>query len=321
MRIALLTALFFVAGVHGWADTPTASSDSETSWFSLTGRDKFIAGNQDYRSNDVFLDVDLPHGFDLNADYNFYESDVSSFTQGISVGGNATWENALYGVTYAWNPLQNDSESHSLDIRAAVHTDNKEFRTTVGGDVLATDNFQYIRLPATTSTLEVSQRAGTLSLKQQLFSDTRLSVDLTGYEYNTDILIYSLDLARAEATANRQHPRIFNGISSSLNGANGLISGFPDWSVKFGASQDVDVFPVPVTFWGNYQNTHILPAYVYAPPALPINSLVTGVTVDSFTLGADAIIKSFTLTAQYNHVRQTGQTIQDLYGASVAYCF
>jgi hypothetical protein len=325
MKTIILALVLITAAAAARAQAPAAhpevSADEEKS-VTVTPKDKFILGNQHYRSNDASVSIDLPYDLGVNADYTFYQSDASSFTQIFTIGGSGSWGLADFSGSYTWNPLQNDSENHSFDAQTSVHTDSKDFRTTLGVEGSITDNFQYLRFPNTTTKVEITQKMGAVSLKQQLFADTRLSFDANDYWYNHDIQEYSLGLAQVEFLLNRRRPRVFNGISGTLNGVSGLVSGFPDWSLKFGVTQNIDALPVPVTLWANYQNTHYISAYAFAPPTLPRNSLATGVTSDSSTYGIDAdAAKGLTVTAQYQHVRQTSQTIQDLYGLSLEKSF
>jgi len=322
-KILLVLALvpLLAAAARAQDAAPAAAADDaggEESAFHVTPRDKYLWGNQNYRSNDASLSLDLPYDLGLNADYGFYRSDNSSFTQTFSVGASADWRMLAFSLTYSWNPLQNDSANRSIDGKIAAHTDSKDFRTTVGVEGSVTDNFQYLRFPNKTAKVEVTQKMGALSLKQRLFHDTTLGAEVDDYWYNRDIQQYSLGLAQLEALLNRTHPRFFNGISGALNGASGLLSGFPSWGVRLSASQNVSALPVPVTLWATYDDTHYADAFVFNPPTPPKNSLVTGVTSDSQTYGVDAeIVDDLTATLQYNHVRQTGQTVQDLYGASL----
>lgn len=319
---ALLSCLLGRAS-HAQDAAPEPAAPAADDGVHLTPKDKIVFGNGGYRSDDASLSLDLPKGFGLSADWSFYKSNSSSFTQTFGAGasaGGTLWDASSL---YSWSPLQNDTESHSFELDASVHTPSKAWRTTAGVDASIADNFQYLRIPnKATTTEEITQRKFGVSLKQKLDGDTRLSAAVDFYDYNQPVEAYTLRLAQREAVLSRTHPKVFNAISGSVNGLSGLVSGFPNWSLDLGLRRDVDALPVPVTARADYENTRYFASYSYSPPTLPIHSLADGVTSDSETYALDAdLTDALTATLQYNHVRQTGQTAQDLYGLSASYEF
>jgi hypothetical protein len=333
----LIGALFAAAPVRAQGPAQPASSkaaetadsagaDSDKDEQSLEVKEKYIFGNQNYRSSDASVSVSMPQGLDLNAEYEYFQSNISSFTQTFTLGATWNWDAASFGASYAVTPVNNNFKSHALDVKGSMHTDSDEFKTTLGADVNVVTNFQGINLSDQVAELEISQRIPTISLKQQLH-DTRASVDISGYLYDKDILATTNALAADEAKdwLNAKAPNMYSRLSNALSGASGLLQGFPNWSIKYGLFQDISSLPIPVTVWGNYQYTSFLDTVEFAPPASGKHAdagttyEVTGVTADSDTLGVDVkVLKNLTCTLQYNHVRQTGQITLDLYGASLS---
>ena len=84
---------------------------------------------------------------------------------------------------------------------------------------------------------------------------------------------------------------------------------FADWSDKFGLSYDFDF--IPLTVRGTYQTIH-----------LEDTAQGLHVTADVFTYAADYDVKKWlTLTAEYDHTRQTSQPLSDEYAGQLALRF
>ena len=321
----LLTCLLYIprhcmaqtgAGANG-DQNAAAASDA----YSVEPAYKFIFGTGRYRSNEISADLYMPDGLSINADYDYYRSDISSATKIFTLGADKSFGQYSFGANATLEPRQNDFKSGTLELTASYHTDSKDFRTTLTAALSAMNDSQDIRVSSNTKEMNVSQRSATIGIKQQFF-DTRIKAEFSGYGYSPDISSYSLQLARWEAKLNRSHPRLYNRISGAIEGANGVLTGYPDWSAKLGLYHDLDALPVPLTIWGKYENTHFLAAYEYRPPAPPIRSLISGMTADSLTCGIDIDFgRQISGTLQYNHVRETGQPAQELYGLSLSAMF
>jgi len=301
-------------------DGAKAGAGTETS-YSVEPAYKFIFGTGHYRSRDISADLYLPDGFSMNADYNYYRSDISSATKTYSFGADKNFGQYSLGASCTLEPLQNDFRSSSFGFNASFHTDSRDFRTTLTANGSVANDFQDIRVSTASKGMKVTQRSATIGVKQQFFG-ARIKAEVSGYGYSPDISSYSLQLARWEAKLNKAHPRLFKKTSGAIDGANGLLTGYPGWSARIGLYQDIDALPAPLTLWGKYENTHFLAAYEYRPPAPPIHTLVSGMTADSVTCGMDIDFgRQISGTLQYEHVRETGQTTQELYGVSLSAMF
>ena len=323
MKLALLTTLTLLAASFVLADDPAPKTppsiaekregaapvaegedvaprpQNERPW-GFTFKQKGAFGNQSYRMSDTSLDLEMPYGLDLNADLNAYSNSTSSTTPTITFG--AGWTNGLtaYTGTYAITTLANDYEAAAIDFGVSVRTDSEEFRTLLAVDVNETHHRNFLRFPKITSEQDLSQRSPTAALSQRLFGNFDTKITLSQSSYNKDLLAYT----RALNTKKAQ--RAFGRYDSNLTG---LIDGFPDWSVKFGLDYDFDA--IPLTLRGTYQTIH-----------LEDTAQGTNTTADVFTYAADYDVKKWvTLTAEYDHTRQTSQPITDEYGAQLALRF
>jgi predicted porin len=100
--------------------------------------------------------------------------------------------------------------------------------------------------------------------------------------------------------------RAFGREDSNLTG---LIDGFPNWSAKFGLNYDFNA--IPLTLRATYQNIH-----------LEDTAQGTDSTADVTTYASDYDVKKWlTLTAEYDHTRQTSQTTTDEYIAQASLRF
>ena len=271
----------------------------EKAW-GLTFKQKGMIGNQAYRMSDTYLGLEMPYGLDLNADLNAYSNSTSSTSPTVTLG--AGWTNGLtaYTATYAITTLANDYEATAIDAGVSVRTDSEDFRTLLAVDVNETHHRNFLRFPKRTDEQDLSQRSPSASLSQRLFANLDAKVTLSQSSYNKDLLAYT------KALNTKKAQRAFGRYDSNLTG---LIDGFPDWSAKFGLAYDFDA--VPLTLRGSYQNIH-----------LEDTAQGTGTTADAFTYAADYDLKKWlTLTAEYDHTRQTSQPTTDAYGAQLALRF
>jgi hypothetical protein len=316
LRLALaLSAMLIPARM---VSAQQSGQQEGSSGYSVEPAYKFIFGTARYKSNDISVDLGLPQDFTFSVGYNSYSSDTSSVTKTMSFGLSKDFSDCSFGLTYSLQPLQNDFKSHTIGANAAYWTGPKGYRTTFTATVAQTNDFEYISVSTFSKEMKITQGYATLGIKQQL-DDTKVKAEFTGYSYSPAIGSYSLQLARWEAKFSKSHPKLFNMLSGSISGANGLLTGYPDWSGRFTLYQDIWALPLPVTLWGRYEGTHFKPAYEYDPPAKPINTLVSGITADSITAGIDIDFGAdVSGTLQYNHVRETAQPLQDLYGASLS---
>lgn len=289
-------------------DKPAAAakdSKDESSW-ELMPKQKFTYGNQQYRASDTSVYLYMPHGFNINLDANFYESNTSSTTPTYTAGAGASWDQAALKASYTIGTLANDESSTAFDLGASMFTDSKDFRTTLSADVNSTFDAEYLRIMSPnvknvrvgsnyTDRIDITELTPTIGLKQRLWN-TRVTVDLSDTKYNVDLTALANQIAR--------HPR----LGSAYSGLGGLIDGFPHYYTKFGAYQDFDA--VPVTLWATYQDIHLMPV----PGG--------GGYVDNYVFGVDYDLpKDVTLMFSYNYIRQTTEGPQDLYSLAIMAVF
>ena len=330
MKLTLLTALALLAAAAARADenpspktppsivekragaAPVAEEEdvprppNDKPW-GFTFKQKGMLGNQDYRMSDTSLDLEMPYGLDLNADLNAFSNATSSMTPTVTFGAGWTSGMVAYTGTYAITTLANNYQADAVDLGVSVRTDSEDFRTLLSVDVNETHHRNYIYIPhvnkaATRNQQDLSQRTPTGSLSQRLFGNFDAKITLSQSTYNRDLLVYTNALNRTKTAGQRS----FGREDSNLTG---LIDGFADWSVKFGLTYDFDA--IPLTLRGSYQNIH-----------LEDTAQGTNTSADVFTYAADYDVKKWaTLTAEYDHTRQTSQPTTDEYGAQLALRF
>jgi predicted porin len=89
----------------------------------------------------------------------------------------------------------------------------------------------------------------------------------------------------------------------------GLIAGFPDWSAKFGLDYEFDA--LPLTLHASYETIHLVTM-----------AQVSNATADATAYSADyAVRKWATVSAEYDHTRQTSQAANDDYALRLALRF
>jgi hypothetical protein len=275
----------------------------------LTFKQKAAAGNQGYRQSDTSLDLDMPYGLDLNADLDVYKNSTSSATPTVTLGGGWTQGLVSYTGTYAITTLANNYQAVAADVGVSVKTDVEDFRTILSIDVSDTHhrNYTYIpkanpKLPEDKNEQDITQLTPTASLTQKLFGSLDAKVTLSQNVYNRDLLAYTTALNRTKTPAQRA----FGRADSNLLG---VVTGFPNWSAKYGLNYDFDA--IPLTLRGTYENIH-----------LEDTAQGTNVTADAETYAADYdVVKWLTISANYDHTRQTSQPDSDVYGLRVALSF
>lgn len=276
---------------------------NEKPW-GFTFKQKGMFGNQDYRMSDTSLDLEMPYGLDLNAEFDAFSNSTSSTTPTVTFGGGWTSGMAAYTGTYAITTLANNYQATAVDVGVSVRTDSEDFRTLLSVDVNETHHRNYIYLPrgnkpAFKNEQDLSQRTPTASLSQRLFGNFDAKITLSQSTYNRDLLAYTNALNRTKTAGQRA----FGREDGSLTG---LIDGFADWSDKFGLTYDFDA--IPLTLRGSYQNIH-----------LEDTAQGTNVTADVLVYAADYDVKRWvTVSAEYDHTRQTSQPTTDEYGAQLA---
>ena len=320
VKNVLLTALLFLPaaavraqsaasdqkGATPVADDDTAPRPEDGKAWGLTFKQKAFFGNQDYRMSDTYLDLAAPHGLDFNADLNDYSDSTSSASPTITFG--AGWATGLVSYTgsYAITTLANDYEADALDFGLSAKTDSQDFRTLFAADVSSTKhrNYTYVpppahpTRPAIESEQDLTQVSPTGSVSQRLFGSFDAKATLSESTYNRNILAYTNGLNRTKTKGQQAFGRADGNLT-------GLIDGFPDWSVKLGLTYYFDA--VPLTLRGTYQNIH-----------LEDTAQGTNATADVTTYAADYDVKKWaTVSAEYDHTRQTSQTITDNYGLIV----
>ena len=290
-------------------DEDVAPRPSNNKPWGLTFKQKGSFGNQDYRMSDTSLDLEMPYGLDLNADLNVYSNSTSSTTPTVTFG--AGWTNGMsaYTGSYAITTLANNYQATMLDLGVSIRTDSENFRTLLSVDGSETHhrNFIYIphpvtHLPATRNQQDLSQRTVTGSVSQRIFGNLDAKISLAQSTYNRDLLSYTNALNRTKTAGQRAFGREDGNLT-------GLIAGFADWSVKFGLSYDFDA--IPLTLRGTYQTIH-----------LEDTAQGTNTSADVFAYAADFDVKKWlTLTAEYDHTRQTSQPVTDEYAGQLALRF
>jgi hypothetical protein len=281
------------------ADDAAAPRPAGEAW-GVTFKQKGMVGNQQFRLSDTSLDVEMPHGLDLNADLNVYSNSTSSMSPTITFGAGWTTGLVAYTGSYAVTTLANDYEANAIDLGVSVKTDSADFRTLLAVDANETHhrNFIYIPRPlrpAARNEQDLSQRTATGSLSQRLFGNLDAKISLAQSVYNRDLLAYTNALNRTRTAGQRAFGRADGNLT-------GLIAGFPDWSAKLGLTYDFDA--IPLTLRGTYQSIR-----------LEDTAQGTNVTADVTTYAVDYDVRKWaTVSAEYDHTRQTAQTDLDSYG-------
>ena len=290
-------------------DEDVAPRPSNQKPWGLTFKQKGAFGNQGFRMSDTSLDLEMPYGLDLNADLNVYSNSTSSTTPTVTFGGSWTNGMTAYNGSYAITTLANNYQANEVDLGASIRTDSEDFRTLLSVDGSETHHRNYIYIPhpvthapAAKNEQDLSQRTVTGSVSQRIFGSLDAKIALSQSTYNRDLLSYTNALNRTRTAGQRA----FGREDGSLTG---LIDGFADWSAKFGLSYDFDA--IPLTLRGTYQTIH-----------LEDTAQGTHTTADVFTYAADYDVKKwFTLTAEYDHTRQTSQPTTDEYAGQLALRF
>lgn len=273
------------------------NSDGGAPSFDFTAKQTLTSGSQKYRYSGTSLDLETKAGLDLNAGGSVYSSETSSRTSTVDFGLSRQWETILLGGGYSNTGLVNDLKSRSLDITISARTDSKDFRTTAGVDMLFTQNTLYLSGAKKLTALGIGQKTETFKLKQRVYGfKATAEYSKNSYDKNPDTISAKLS----------KRPKRFAGALGQLSG---MVSGFPDWSTKFGLYQDLPWFPV--TVWSSYQNIHMLNT-----------TFGRGVTADSLFAGADLdVLKWLTISPEYNHLRQTGQPVAAYYTLAITAVF
>jgi hypothetical protein len=284
------------------ADDETLARPEEGKVWGFTLKQKGFLGNQDYWMTDTYLDVAAPYGIDLNAELNDYANSTSSASPTVTFGGGWTSGLATFTGSYAITTLANNYQAAALDFGVNVKTDSQDFRTLLAVDGSEThhQNYTYIahpvtHAPATKDIEDLSQLTPTASVSQRLWGNLDVKITLSDSSYNRDLLAYTTALNRTKTAGQRA----FSRADSNLTG---LIDGFPDYSEKFGLTYEFDA--IALTLRGTYQCIH-----------LEDTAQGTNTTADVTTYAADYDVeKWFTMSAEYDHTRQTSQTTNDAYG-------
>ncbi|MBI3547567.1 MAG: hypothetical protein HY078_00805 [Elusimicrobia bacterium] len=243
-------------------------------------------GTQKYFATDTELYLGMPFGANASVGFNTWKSETSSTTPTITFAAGVDHDQVSLGGSYSWTTLANNYRSDAVGANASVHTVSKDFRTTIGGDVTVTHHSQYVRQPAFTRRLDITQRTPTFTMKQQIY-DTRVDMALSQSTYNRNVA--ALGGPRA------------NQFSAKLAGLSGLVEGFPDYSQKFGISQRFHRLPSSVFF--NYQSIKLVDT-----------TTTDAATSDSYTVGAEAdVLEWLSAHLEYNHLRQTSQPDSNQY--------
>jgi hypothetical protein len=285
-------------------DTASPRPEGDMSW-GVTLKQRGMLGNLGYWMTDTSLDIAAPYGVDLNADLNDFGNSTSSASPTVTMG--AGWTNGIsaYTASYAVTTLANNYQANALDLGVSVKMDSLNFRTLLSLDVNETHhrNYAYIGHPVTHAPArkdeeDLSECTPTASLSQRLFGNFDAKITLAQSIYNQNIVTYTNTLGRTKTAGQRAFAREDSDLT-------GLIVGFPDWSAKFGVNYDFDA--VPLTLRGTYENI-----------ALEDTGQGTNTTAAVMTYAADYDVKKWaTLTASYEHTRQTSQPQTDEYGAQL----
>ncbi len=277
------------------ADDDAAPRPEDGGNWGATLKQKAFWGNQSYRMSDTYLDVAAPGGLDFSADFNDYSNATSSASPTITFGAGWTAGQVAYTGTYAITTLANDYEATALDVGISVKTDSQDFRTLFAADVNSTKHRNFLYFPKFSDEQDLTQVSPTGSISQRLYGNLDAKATVSESTYNRNILAYTTGLSRNKTKGQRA-------FSSEAGSLTGLIDGFPDWSLKFGLTYDVD--PVPLTLRATYQ-------YI----RLEDTAQGTNTTADVSTYAADYDVRKWaTISFEYDHTRQTSQVTTDNYG-------
>jgi hypothetical protein len=155
---------------------------------------------------------------------------------------------------------------------------------------------EFFNMPGQKSTKKLQQRTGTIKVKQRFYG-LLLTAAMSGSSYDKDLMAVTQKIA--------MNPDRFAGVGGLV----GTLTGFPSWSSRWAAYQDLPW--LPVTLWGSYEGTRMMNT-----------AFSHDVTADSITAGADLdLAKWLTVTPEINRVRETGQKTVRYYTLALSATF
>ncbi len=305
MNRAVLLALVLAASARGQtAQQPTPSADADapqqddsSRGWGVTLRQRDLAGNQSYWLTDTFLDAQLPHGLELNADFNAYRSNASTMTTPTTTfGGGWTYGDATLFASYALTGRANDMAANAADVGAAVHTADSAMRTTLSVDVSITHQLIYGLLPPSKKQIlfDMTERTPTATLTQRFFDAVDAAVSLSESKYN--------NLSALEVLYNRP---LTHAVIAQNSSVGGLVQGFPDWSATYSLKYAPP--QLPLTLKASYEAIQFVDTN--------FDGTHNSADVQDYTAQYD-FLPWLTLGVEYQHYRQTALASYDQYGGS-----
>jgi hypothetical protein len=287
-KLALAAFLALIPWTAFCQEAASGSSDEETG-IGWEPKEKILAGSQKYFDSETTLNANLPDKFNLNAGYQYFDSDISSATPVYSLGAGKTWEQGFLTFLYAGQPKVDDYSMNSVDLTGALNTLSKDFKTSLGLDFNITGHDETIETKRTSVALPIREVTPTI-----IFSQRCYGLKLTGeYGHST----YDRDLT---LISERIRP-----TSVRLEGLSGLLEGFPDIMWKVGLSYDFDA--LPATLWTDYTYLRMI---VTAQTAFAYGN--------EFELGFDYdLLEWLTAGLEYEYLYQTGQPTANYFGGTV----
>jgi hypothetical protein len=296
LRRGLGAALIICLGAAA-ARAQTQSSSAEDR-AAVDASEAVTAGTHFYFDTDARLTLALPYRLRADAEFNEYHSSGVTSTPIGAVGAGVDFDNGSFKASYALQGRANEFESNTIDARLDIHAGPEEYLTrfSVGVDVKH-DTEHLVPFHAV---FNVTQLIPSMALTQKV-GPWRFSIGLTQYNYNEDPAVATGFLK--PLGIDPIDPRI---SWAQIEGLNGLVAGFPEWSAKYGAFYDFK--DLPLTLWASYLNVHMTDT-VFG----------TNQTVDALAGGADyRLCRSLSAAAKYAHFRETSQASSSLFGLSLA---
>lgn len=253
-----------------------------------TPKEKLIVGSRRYFSSDTSIDVDFPGGFNVNAAFAVYRSDVSSRTATFTLGAGKDWSRGSIFGSFSRTPKADGYQATSLVLGGSIHTPSRDFRTTLGLDLAVTQHTETVPAGRGTRDVEITQNTPTLMVQQRVYG-TKILVEYGHSTYNVNI----------QGIPTRVAPR-----GLRLAGLGGLLQGFPERTIKFKLSESWE----PFTVWTSYAQSRLFLA----------NQSGRAVA-DSYLVGVDwDLSESITGGLQYNHFVETNLPKADYFGVSLS---
>jgi hypothetical protein len=252
-------------------------------------KEKFLFGTDKYYDTETTLYLNLAQRYNVNAEYQLFDSNTSSKTATMMFGMGKDWEQSSFSFLYTNSPKQNDYQMSSVDLIGSIMSPNRDFRSTLGLDFNVTNHRQTVEGPRNSTDVPIRAVTPTLTGSQRYYG-WKLSLEWGHTRYDRDLQLLSSKI----------RPNVVR-----LQGLSGLLQGFPDVTTKYGLSYDFD--DMPATFWSAV--THI---------RMIVTNQVQLAYSDEIQLGFDYdVAKYFTAGVEYENLSQTGQPDANYMGGTL----